>query len=537
MIIILRSHTGLSTIYHRIMFGMSAADFISSVSIAFTSLPMPKEMPLEKEFGYHWVGTRLGNTATCSAQGFLSNFGLGATVTYNSALCLYYGCTVALTMREDKVKKFIEPFLHIWPIAMGLSMAIYPLFFDLYNPAITTFAWCSFLPYPEECAAYGDIECVRGNGEAFMLFKLLVMAFMIVDFLIVVVMMVMVIIKAIQTNHILKLMYKNLQQRNDTPMWHQQVEFRQQAMLRQNNTNATVVHALSYIFALMIVLSLPLLLLAGAIPHDGSWQRRVRVDKAMLFFMPLQGFFNFFIFVSLKIYTYRRVHHGSSICATLMKVLFGKNPEPCVISRISIVNDDRNDNTARNAMPNEVDIDLTHNKSKDGAKEKIFLFNMSDESGFNELQYRIKLFTSNGRNQSVASVTDMHHDANNKDKNIDPLTGDIFMDHSHSMESGISYNRKSEKSIDEVEQSKQSKNEAFSQYNEQENSSHLFSEADSSVDNHDVISGESDAIEYEVDSHAAESMHRVSFSVKSENSINAEEQRKNEIFKLFNQRL
>jgi hypothetical protein len=214
MMIILRSHSGLMTIYHQIMFGMSAADFISSIAIALTSLPKPKHMPMEDEFGYHWAGTRLGNSATCSTQRFLSNFGLGTTITYNSALCLYYGCTVALAMRENKVKKYIEPILHICPLlAMGLSMAIYPLFYDLYNPAITTFAWCSFLPYPEECAGYQYVDCVRGSGEALNLLKFLVMFFMMVDFLVVIITMAMVIIKAIQTNHILNLMFKNLQQR------------------------------------------------------------------------------------------------------------------------------------------------------------------------------------------------------------------------------------------------------------------------------------------------------------------------------------
>jgi hypothetical protein len=56
--------------------------------------------------------------------------------------------------------------------------------------------------------------------------------------------------------------------------------------------------------------------------------------------------------------------------------------------------------------------------------------------------------------------------------------------------------------------------------------------------NHDVNSGESYDVEGIDDSYADEyqSIHRVSLSVKSESSINAEEQRRNEIFRLFNQR-
>ena len=42
--VILRSAAKLTTIYHRIMFGMAVADIMSSAAIALTSLPMPKSM-------------------------------------------------------------------------------------------------------------------------------------------------------------------------------------------------------------------------------------------------------------------------------------------------------------------------------------------------------------------------------------------------------------------------------------------------------------------------------------------------------------
>jgi hypothetical protein len=39
--VILRSEARLSSIYHRIMFGMSLADICGSIAMALTSLPMP----------------------------------------------------------------------------------------------------------------------------------------------------------------------------------------------------------------------------------------------------------------------------------------------------------------------------------------------------------------------------------------------------------------------------------------------------------------------------------------------------------------
>jgi hypothetical protein len=58
--IILQSKTRLSSIYHRIMFGLSIADIIGSVSMALASWPMPSHLPNEEDFGYHWSGARLG---------------------------------------------------------------------------------------------------------------------------------------------------------------------------------------------------------------------------------------------------------------------------------------------------------------------------------------------------------------------------------------------------------------------------------------------------------------------------------------------
>ena len=58
--IILRSMKGLrKSVYHRIMFGMNAADILQSTAIAFTTLPMPKDMI------YSFKGVVIGNHTSC----------------------------------------------------------------------------------------------------------------------------------------------------------------------------------------------------------------------------------------------------------------------------------------------------------------------------------------------------------------------------------------------------------------------------------------------------------------------------------------
>ena len=86
--LIFRSDTKFSSIYHRIMFGMSISSFIASVALALTSIPMPKHMPLEDELGLHWPGLRYGNTATCNIQGFSVMFGLITMFGFHSMLCV-----------------------------------------------------------------------------------------------------------------------------------------------------------------------------------------------------------------------------------------------------------------------------------------------------------------------------------------------------------------------------------------------------------------------------------------------------------------
>merc|ERR1712113_772204 len=70
--------------------------------------------------------------------------------------------------------------------------------------------------------------------------------------------------------------------------------------------------------------------------------------------VPLQGFFNFLIFVSHKIYNYRRVHGDVTRCS-VMKLLFqGDAEEPILFSNMSIVEYNQ-DNVVMNIVPGDED--------------------------------------------------------------------------------------------------------------------------------------------------------------------------------------
>jgi len=99
--------------YHRIMFGMNAADILQSTAIAFTTLPMPKDMI------YSFKGVVIGNHTSCQVQGFFVVFGCFMGMMYNAALSIYYLCSINYNMMDQQFRKCLEPCLHVIDIFGG----------------------------------------------------------------------------------------------------------------------------------------------------------------------------------------------------------------------------------------------------------------------------------------------------------------------------------------------------------------------------------------------------------------------------------
>jgi hypothetical protein len=320
--VILRSEKGLSSIYHRIMFGMSTADILGSLAMVLTSLPMPSYMYKEEEFGYHWAGTRLGNTYTCNAQGFIASFGASTMFGYNATLCIFYACSIAFNMKQRNIQKYVEPIIHGLPILCSLLYAIPPLILDMYNPGITSYAWCAPLPYPDECL-YHDVDCVRGSPEA-MNFLMTLLTFLIfTDFSIILTSLVLVIWKVSSKERLLRkltlFVNKRMNHHSDLA-----------AVVKKHNfTKVVAFQALAYILALLLSLLLPLLramnFASGDDESDKLQNKVASVDKAILVLLPLQGFFNLIIFIAHKICNYRRADSTSArrhFLGVILKLLY-----------------------------------------------------------------------------------------------------------------------------------------------------------------------------------------------------------------------
>jgi hypothetical protein len=163
--IILKSPTRLSSTYHRIMLGMSISDLFLTIPSAFTTLLMPSP-------GDYWTdinniqGTRMGNTLTCTAQGFFILFGNVSFFLYDFvSLIIFYLCSIGFKMTREKIEKYVEPLIHFMPIVIPFIIAVSPLLQGEYNASIDL-PWCVPSPKPWFCKNEnnGGVECVKGGS-------------------------------------------------------------------------------------------------------------------------------------------------------------------------------------------------------------------------------------------------------------------------------------------------------------------------------------------------------------------------------------
>lgn len=155
LMVIMKS--GKNTAYHRIMFLMSLADMISSLMIALTTIPMPKDVI------YPFQGIKLGTKTTCTIQGSLYLIATAMTMCMNGILNIYYTCAIKYRMHEATFKKYVEPILLFLACVVTFVVpSIFLLKRDLINPSPYE-SYCSVGYYPFHCYHDENSECIRGD--------------------------------------------------------------------------------------------------------------------------------------------------------------------------------------------------------------------------------------------------------------------------------------------------------------------------------------------------------------------------------------
>ena len=130
---VLKSTNRRSTVYHRILLGLSVSDFLNSSAIFVGSWTIPKGTP-----GVYLAN---GTTTTCTIQGFFIQMGVG-TPLYNASLALYYVLVVLYGWKEHELKT-IEPALHLFPTLFCIVTALIVAVDDSYR---NSNLWCWTTP-------------------------------------------------------------------------------------------------------------------------------------------------------------------------------------------------------------------------------------------------------------------------------------------------------------------------------------------------------------------------------------------------------
>jgi len=117
--VVYRSERQFRSVYHRIITGIAFFDLISSLAIALTTIPMPKDVI------YPFEGQRVyGTVETCEAQGFMITFGFLGSLCMSCGLSIFYASIIHFRMKDRKLRRCLEPTIHGFAWFTSLTVAV-----------------------------------------------------------------------------------------------------------------------------------------------------------------------------------------------------------------------------------------------------------------------------------------------------------------------------------------------------------------------------------------------------------------------------
>jgi hypothetical protein len=141
----------LKSVKYRILFALCLSDIVNSLWYVVWSLPVPKGAP--------GVWGAMGNYASCNAQGFFIQFGMTGSF-YNGALALYYYKSLCHSMKDEQIAKTYEKWIHTGCLVWSLGTATAAWQQDLYS---FSGIGCWIAPEPLRCHTRDDVDCIRGE--------------------------------------------------------------------------------------------------------------------------------------------------------------------------------------------------------------------------------------------------------------------------------------------------------------------------------------------------------------------------------------
>jgi len=292
-------HKKRKTVYHRLMIGMAISDIMSSLSLAFSTWPVPQ--------GTDDVFASLGNVSTCEVQGFFIQMGV-ATPLYNAFLAVYFLLLVKHNWSEKSMAmRRLEKIFHFVAWAMAFGTAFASLGLELYNNANL---WCWIAPYPLDCensvaASDGTGTCVRGdNAWLYRLFFYFLWLWIAVA---VVIFSMVLMLWAVYT------------QAKMVDKYRQKGE--QHSRVRQNMVRDVGMQCVYYIAAFLLT-SLPLSVARMLQAQYNCTETYFPLSLTTAFLFPLQGFWNAAIYLRPRYRKFKQQNPNSSILSTVLRSLY-----------------------------------------------------------------------------------------------------------------------------------------------------------------------------------------------------------------------
>lgn len=305
-----RTKDRFSTTNHRLLLALSISDVVASAAMALVSIPAPSNMENQ------WIA--FGTTTTCEIQGFVFFVGAVTTPCYNAGICLYYLLIIRYHLTDGTIRKRVEPWLLLLPPLISTSVGIYLFAKDFYNPSLG--CPCFIGEFPDNCSTSSSVECERGETvfEDFAVIFIYGLLFILVPLVI-----------FLSMTHIyitVRKMERRITQQNPNstpiPMSSEQAGRSNSMQYSRKAFNRGVAYSSAWLLAFIFPMVMFYQEIFGA---SGETSFAIRVLVAL--FNPLQGFFNFCVFITPKI-RQKLKDKRKGVCNAFVSVLSYKYAPP-----------------------------------------------------------------------------------------------------------------------------------------------------------------------------------------------------------------
>ncbi len=401
------------------MFSLSCWDVLSSIAMALTTLPMPKDILLDADdwkpgyvfeeepkihptggVHYNFNGIILGNTGTCSAQGFAIMTGQFFALVSNVCLSVYYLCSIRFKMTDQTMQKKLLPAMVAVACLAFLPVVARPLFAEMYNPQPQRCPYCTIGSFPFMCSIK-PWECIRGGHYSPVLNFAITIGF---SSSVMTVSLVLVVISIFQTNMSEKhaaMLVEDVSTNTNSNGGNNQSHMNAEHAFETNNSNdppsselqeqscvtdtenptstntdyfqetKTVLRlALMYIGAFFLTWIWTTLIVIGKVGRsDGSLLKWI-LDYGRLFGLPSQGSFNALIFIYNKIHIACQCNPSLSFSQALKMVVCNPSDAPEVlVSSLDMVIEDVNQREEQQRIHELVEADIEREEEEEGISE------------------------------------------------------------------------------------------------------------------------------------------------------------------------